>query len=57
MSKTNMFHMRISKKDRRRLELICAAYNCSMAGAIRASLAATCEKLGFETGLPEDAVK
>lgn len=40
--------LRISDKDRERLELIRAAYGVSLSAAARVAIRAACQRLGFE---------
>jgi antitoxin component of RelBE/YafQ-DinJ toxin-antitoxin module len=46
MSKTIL--LRISKEDRERLEIICAAHGVSMSAAVRMAIRAITPRLGLE---------
>jgi hypothetical protein len=57
MAKTRLVQFRLTKTDRKRLELISATYGLTYSAAFRASLIAMCRQLGLDTELPEDSIK
>ena len=49
--------LRVGKRDRERLEMICGVFGLSLSGAARVAIRAACEKLGLEKPTPDDFIK